>query len=41
MNNFNMTEFFNKDMIVIGEVQYYLYYSSSTASLTNGRLKFI
>ena len=41
MNNFNMTEFFNKDMIAIGEVQYYLYYSSSTASLTNGRLKFV
>ena len=39
-NNFNMTYFFNSTDIVIGDVDYKLYYTSSTASLKSGRLIF-
>lgn len=39
-NNFNMMYFFNKTTTMVGEVEYNLYYASSTASLTNGRLTF-
>ena len=39
-NNFNMTYFFNNTDIVIGDVGYKLYYTSSTASLKSGRLIF-
>lgn len=39
-NSFNMLYFFNKASVMIGETSYNLYYSSSTASLENGRLIF-
>lgn len=39
-NSFNMLYFFNKASVMVGDVEYNLYYSSSTASLENGRLIF-